>query len=138
MALQFQLAQTPSLSDLPFYNYSGADIPSGISVSIDTVNLLGNAGVPGIGIVLPAASGNPVVGVTQEIIKAGSYGRVRTGGLAQTTASGAITAGTFVDAEITTGFAKVHVAAKAQIGMAMTTAANGDPVLVLVAPALNA
>lgn len=138
MSLQFQFANTPNQSDLPFYNYSGADIPAGISVSIDATNTIGTNPNYGIGIILPAASGNAVVGVTMEVIKAASYGRVRCGGIAQTTANGAITAGTFVDATITTGFAKVHVAAKAQLGLALSTAADGDPVLVLVVPALNA
>ncbi len=138
MALQFQFAQTPLASDLAVYNYTGSDIASGIAVSVDTTNVLGNAGVNGIGVIVPAASGNAVIGVTQETIKAGSYGRLRPLGVAATTANGAITAGQPVDATVTTGFAKAHVAGKAQLGIALSTAADGDPVLVLVVPAFNA
>lgn len=141
MALQFQLAKTPLPSDLPFFNYSGTDIPADVAVSIDTVNVLGNAGVSGIGIVPVAATGNVTIGVTQTVIKAGSSGPVRTCGIAVTTADGAITAGTVVDASAAAskvGFAKAHTAAKAQLGIALSTAADLDPVLVLVCPALNA
>ena len=145
MALNAQLANTPSGEDYAFKNYTGSDIPANVAVSVDTTaaNVISPTNlVDAIGVIPVAASGNPVVGVTMEIIPAGRVGRVRCGGVAPMFADGAITAGTFVDASAAAtkvGYAKVHVAAASTLGMALSTAtADGDPVLVLIAQGRNA
>lgn len=142
MALQFQLASTPCATDFPFYNYSGTDIPAGVSVQADAVNILGAAGVPGIGVVPVGATGNVIVGVTMEVIKAGSYGRVRCfGPIVQTFSDGVCTANGIVDGSATAsriGFAKAHAAGKFQMGIALNTTIDQDPVLVMLVGGFNA
>jgi hypothetical protein len=150
MALtNFQFSNTPSLDDQPFFNYTAVDIPAFTPVSPDTVNVLGGlattgpltgTAVQGVSVVPVAAIGNVVIGVTMEIIKAGNSGRVRAlGPLVPLVADGAIVAGVTVDASSTAGrSAKSHTAAKFQIGVALSTAADADPVLVMLLGALNA
>lgn len=144
-ALQF--ASVPLPSDIACYNFSSTDIPSGVAVMIDGTNVMGTAGDgPGVANV----SGTPyAIGVTMEIIKAAGTsgsptagpGRVRTQGIAPMTANGSITAGGVVDASTTSlkiGFAVAHVTGHPQLGVAMSTAVDAEPVLVLIQPANNA
>jgi hypothetical protein len=142
MALQFQLSNAPSESDFAFFNYSGSDIPAFVSVQADAVNVVGTNPNEGIGIVPVAVTGNVVIGVTMEVIKAGSYGRVRCfGPIAQTFADGVVTANGIVDGSATAsriGFAKAHAAGKNQLGIALSTAADQDPVLVMLVGGFNA
>lgn len=140
MALwNIQLSTAPSLNDFAFKNNTGSDIASGVCVIIDATNALSSALTDdGISVKLPTADGQLSVGVTMEIIKNGNVGRVRTGGMAVVTASGVVTAGGPVMAESATGKGKAAGAAKAQVGIALSTAADADPLLVLVCPAFNA
>ena len=139
-----QLAQTPNNNDQPFFNYGGTDLPVGIAIALDSTNIVGASGsAQGIGVMLAAASGDPVIGVTMETIPAGGYGRVRAlGPICAMTADGAITAGTYVDASAVAskkGFAKAHAAGKATIGIALNPAsADGDLVLVMLVGGFNA
>ncbi len=143
----FQFANVPLPSDLAVYNFSSSDIASNLAVMIDATNVVGTAGdAPGIAVV----SGTPyAVGVTMEIIKAAgtsgvptaTSGRIRTQGLVWMTANGTITAGGVVDASTTSlkvGWAVAHVTAHPQLGVAWSTAADGEPVLVLLQPSNNA
>ncbi len=138
-----QLGQIPSTTDQPYRNYSGTDIPSNVAVSVDATNQIGPIGNEGVGIIPVAASGNVVIGVTMETIKAGSEGRVRAlGPTAWMKADGAITAGAYVDASAAAtkvGWAKAHAAGKATIGIALNSAdADGDFVLVMLVGGFNA
>jgi len=134
-----QLSTAPGLLDFPFMNNTGSDIAAGLAVVVDSTNALSSSNtVDGVSVKLPAADGALGVGVTMEVIKAGNFGRVRTGGQAAGTASGAITAGAAVMVESATGKIKASGAGNAQIGIALTTAADGDPVLVQIVPAKNA
>lgn len=142
MALQFQLSNTPGATDYPFFNYGVTDIPAFVSVQADATNVIGTNPNEGIGIVVVGATGNVVIGVTMEIVKAGSYGRVRCfGPIAQTFADGAISANGIVDGSATAsriGFAKAHAAGKNQLGIALSTAIDQDPVLVMLVGGFNA
>lgn len=134
-----QLAQTPAATDFPFHNYSGSDIAANIAVALDdTKDIATNSS--GIGVKLPAASGDPCVGVTQEVIPAGGYGRVRCfGPIAQMTAKGANTAGAWVMAEITTGNAIAATTGKTGIGIALNAStSDGDLLLVMLSTGYNA
>lgn len=139
MAFNAQLSQTPTYADLPFYNYSSSvTISAGTAVSVDSTNVIGGAN-EGVGIVPIAAVGNVAVGVAMESIPPLSYGRVRTAGTVAMTADGAITAGAVVDGSNTANkTAKSHTATKFQIGVALSTAADGEAVLVLLCLANNA
>jgi Uncharacterized conserved protein (DUF2190) len=138
-----QISQTPSQTDQPYRNYGGTDIPANVAVSVDATNQIGPVGNEGVGIIPVAASGNVVIGVTMEKIKAGEQGRVRAlGPTAWMQADGAITAGTYVDASAATnkvGWVKAHAAGKATIGIALNgAAADGDLVLVMLVGGFNA
>lgn len=138
-----QLANTPIDSDLPCINNSVTDIPAFTVVIVDATNTITNSLTTlatQIGVSLPATGGNPSValGVTQEIIKANavSSGRVRVAGVSQVTGDGTITAGTVVDASVTTaGRVKAHTAAKYSIGQALSTSADGEQLLILIGSA---
>jgi hypothetical protein len=143
MTVTWQLAKTPLPSDLPFYNYGGTDIPADTAVMLDTTNIMGTAG-DGVGVALPtAAAAIPLgVGVTQETIKAGgSAGRVRTQGIAQVTALCVINAGQVVQMSTTAGHlgqVEAKGAGNPQLGIALTSAQDGDSLLVLLQFANNA
>lgn len=142
MSLQLQLSSTPSGTDFPAMNKTGAgDIPAGKYVGIDASNAISSSADPGaICVKLPASDGDPVVGITMEtLVDGGQATKVRFfGPIAKATASGGITAGNYVMAEGTTGKAKATTSAKASGGMAMTTASDGDDVLIMLGGAKNA
>lgn len=142
MALQDQIATTPLAYDEVFFNYSTTtDIAAYTVVAIDTTNYVNDGTHYAPGVILPATGGNPTLslGITQEIIKFGQSGRVRTLGLSYCTANGTITVGGTVDADVTTaGRILAHVAGKASLGQARSGGASGDTVLVFVCPSLNA
>jgi hypothetical protein len=137
------------LADLPITgggtvtckNYGGTDIPSGSGVLLDTTNVQGSNSAPGV--VLPTAAGGVAgtLGIAMETIPAGKNGRVMYAGGYPMIADGAITAGNFVqisDTAAKMGRAKLCGAATIQLGQALSTAADGDPVLVLIDKAKNA
>jgi hypothetical protein len=130
-------------------NYStSADIPANRIVLLDTTNLM-TTSLPR-GVVLPTASGGVAgtFGVTTEILYARSsstanpkVGRVAVEGVISVPADGAITAGNYVQASDTSGklgYAKVAGAGVQQIGQALTTAADGEMVQILIDKARNA
>lgn len=132
-----QLAQTPSYGDFPFHNYGVTDIVPNVAVKVDASNDL-SANSKGIGIaVIATAATDAPIGVTLETIPAGGSGRVRTQGIVQMFADGAITAGAYVDASATSlkvGFAKAHVSGQCTVGIALNaTTSDSDLVLVLLA-----
>lgn len=135
-----QLANTPIDSDIACINNSVTDIPAFTVVIVDATNTVTSSLTTlatQIGVSLPATGGNPSVafGITQEIIKANavSSGRVRVAGISQATGDGAITAGTVVDASVTTaGRVKAHAAGKYSFAQALTTSADTEQLLVLI------
>jgi len=136
--LNFQVASTPSYGDFAVKNYSTTvTIPSNVFVVCDTTNVLGAvSSADGIGVMLPSGDGTQVgIGITMESIAPGATGRIRSLGTAVTTADGAITAGGFVQATNDSnkvGFAKALAANATASGVALNTAADGDPCLVLL------
>lgn len=141
--LNIQLSQTPGATDFPFLNKSGAEIPEGCAVEVDTAVNLGDAGVLGVPIKVVATDGDPALGVTMERIPDGATGRVRClGPIAAMKADGAITAGAYVMASggaSKKGFAKAAGAAKGSLGIALNPAsADNDLVLVMLGGAKNA
>lgn len=144
-----QMASVPMPSDIPVQNYSASvDIAAYQCIVLDTGNLVTNSATAlngGVSVILPTVVDSThsadAFGITQEIIKAGQTGRVRTGGISLAIADGAITAGAWVDASTTTakvGKVRAHVAANQTIGIALETAADGDTIQVLVLPGKNA
>ena len=139
MALNAQVSSNPSLDDFPFFNYGATDIPAFVTVKVDPANTVG-AGQEGIGITLTSntTDGDTNIGVTTQIIKAGTSGLVRTAGLAVCIADGAITAGSWVYAAGAdagkVGYVKLDPAAssKPTVGLALSTAVDGDQVLVML------
>jgi hypothetical protein len=122
--------------DLPVTNYGATDIPAGVAVKLDTTagNYLG---------VLPFTSSDQgkAFGVTVDAIKAGRPGRLRKLGSVLMTARGTLNPGDVVMASVDVGFegqAKACAAATAQIGVALTIAADGGTVAVWLNPARNA
>jgi hypothetical protein len=143
-----QFATTPLPSDLPFYNYGAAAIGVNKVVCIDSTNTLdGTIGNDGVGVIVAAVSGVVAeIGITMEIINGTTFnsaganaGKVRTQGVATATADGTITAGmtcTSIGAT-TTGNVIAGTAggaAKPYVGIALTSAVAGDPILILVQP----
>ena len=129
--------------DLPFFNYSVTDIPSGTAVLMDAANPA-SGDSPG-GVVIPTGSGGVVgtIGVTIETIVANAAqpGRVRVNGVALCTSDGSITTGTEVQASDTggkVGRVKTCAAATTQLGIALNTTVDGDILRVLIAVAKNA
>lgn len=123
------------LADEVYKNYSASDIPAGTAVLQD--------GTYDDGIVVPTAGGGvaKTIGVTVENIPAGGRGRVATYGIAPATAHGAVDAGTAVqvsDTALHLGQVKTCGAATTQLGVAVNTAADGEPVRVRIFVAKNA
>ena len=126
--------------DLPFHNYGGTDIPAGTGMLMDTVNVQSSNLAPGV--VVPTAAGGVVgtLGIAIETIPAGKNGRVRLYGAYPMICDGAITAGAFVQVSDTAGKmgrVKTKGAGVIQLGQALGTGADGDPILVLVDKAQN-
>lgn len=123
--------------DHSFYNGTGADIAANRGVLLDSAA----ASQPAVK--LPSAAGGVVgtIGVTVDAIKNGAWGRVRLLGSALMTADGAITAGDTVqisDTAAKMGSAKVVALATRQLGIALSTAADGAEVEVWIDRAKNA
>lgn len=127
--------------------YGSADIPEGRIVLLDTSNTFG-ANQPR-GVVLPTASGGVAgtYGITIETLRAKNasgelrVGRVRIAGSYWVPANGSITAGDAIQASDTAdklGYAKTAGAGVEQVGKAITSAADGEMVLVEIARARNA
>jgi hypothetical protein len=141
MSLFLQLAQTPSPFDIPVRNYGNTDIPANTAVVLDTTNYVNAATLDdGIGVMLPATgvAGPLAIGITMETLKAGgSAGRLRPAApTAFGVAHNTVNVGSVVDAENVAaheGQIVAHVAGKPQLGIALTQAADGDNVLVLLA-----
>lgn len=142
MAQYNQISDVPAYGDFPFKNYGGSTIPANVAVIIDTSNVVSVTGSNNaIGIALPGSAGVPVVGVTKADIPAGATGIVRTSGIAAIKCEGSVTAGTLLQASVTSnkvGWGKALTAAAAQIGMALTSSTNGELIDVLLQPANNA
>jgi hypothetical protein len=142
------MANFNQLADLPITgggtitckNYGGTDIPAGTGVLADTTNVQGSNAAPGV--VVPTAAGGVAgtFGIAMETIPAGKNGRVMYAGGYPMIADGAITAGNFVqisDTATKMGRVKLCGAATIQIGRAVGSAADGDPVLVIIDIAKN-
>lgn len=144
MALYNQLASTPSYGDIPAKNYGGSTLSAKTAVIVDTSNVTSvtsAAANDGVGVAVAGAAGVPVVGVLLEDIATLSTGRLRTSGIAVMKCEGTITAGTLLQVSVTAskvGWAKALTAAKAQIGMALSSSTDGEDILVLLQPANNA
>src|SRR5437879_3068567 len=99
MALNLQLSSAPGFGDFAFLNLTNADIPAGRYVKIDTAHQISasNQTQQGLAIMPIATDGDVAIGITMEkAVSLGPAVRVRTLGMAVTTADGAITGGTYV------------------------------------------
>lgn len=140
-----QMAQFPTVYDIPVLNKTGSDIDAGTVLSIDSSNLMSNALTSVTAVcVKPSPTGSDpalAFAVALDAIKDGQTGRARgPGGIALVKCDGAVTAGTVVDASATTaGRVKAHTAAKYSFAYALATGADADfiPALIL-GPAPNA
>jgi hypothetical protein len=148
MADTYQHSSAYAAGDLAFHNYGLTDIPANVGVNLDltSTSLVANSTTAPIpdayGIVLPTASATVLegIGVTMEVIKAGTRGRVRTQGIAPMIANGTVTAGDCVMISSTTaklGWAVTQTSALPQCGKALTTATDGNLVDVLLRFAFN-
>jgi len=127
--------------DVTCQNYGVTDIPANTAVLFDTSNPPSGAGV--FGVVVPTTSGavTPVAGITVERIPAGGQGRLRMLGGGVTTASGSITVGDTLQVDSASGKegrVKTQTSATQQIGLALNSAADGDPITVWIFIAKNA
>lgn len=120
--------------DLPVKNYGGSDIAAGKVVKADTSNPASGSDLPGVAV---ATGTTGVLGIAVETIPAGGTGRVRFLGAYPTTADGSITYGGFVEGA-SGGKAKALESGARAFGIALSTASDGEPVLVWMAPANNA
>lgn len=142
MTIYAQLAGTPSYTDFPVVNLGGSDIAAGSPLAVDSsvaISVSNFAG--GVGVKTPASSGDAVFAVALETLVAGKAGKARFAGpVAVVTASsgGGITAGTFVEASSTAGYVLTQTSGKATIGLALTTAAASEQLLIMLAVANNA
>lgn len=137
MAVINQLSgvSTSNGMDLPFKNYSGADIPAGTALICDSSNAPGTNTPGGV---LTTADSTKCIGFALTVLKAGGMGMVRCGGLAVAIAGAAITYGVPVMTN-SSGQVVTQTSGLTQIGIAMSAAtASTDQVLVLIAPAKNA
>lgn len=145
MTYNVQMAGTPGYTDLPFFNYAVTDIPAGCCVKIDAANAIkaANPSIEGIGVLITDTAGDVVVGVTVDIIKASQSGRVRCPApIAVCLADGTVTANTYVMASGTgttkKGYVKTQTTGLATAGIALTGAADTEPVLVMLSNGKNA
>ena len=143
MGLNLQIAENGYDIDLPAANYTGTDIPANYLVQVDTTYYnSASQTIDGVGVALPTGSGVRCVGVTLEIIKAGSAagtpntaGRVRFfGPLAVCIATAAINVNAQVMADNgTAGYVKTYASSAVVLGIALTQAgAAGDQILVML------
>ena len=143
MAITIQYASQPLPGDVARVNYSGTDIPANIFVQLDATNVVGVSTNTGVGVVIPTAAGAIPhgIGCTMETLKAGDAGRVRTQGDVLAIANGAVTAGQVLMISTTAaklGWVSTQTAAQPQCGIALSSAADGESVLVQIAFAKNA
>lgn len=126
-----QHATIPLASDLSVKNTeASADIAVNTVVKLDASNLV-SATQPYPGVVI-ATTDDVALGVTLEAIPNGKTGRIRPIGVVTCICSAAITAGAQVQAS-TVGKVKTLVAAKPQVGQALTTTTtDGDRLLVML------
>lgn len=125
-----QHASIPLATDLSVKNTeASADIAVGTLVRLDATNVASaTQPLPGV---LITTTDEVALGVAIENIPNGKVGRIRPLGVAYCIASAAITAGAQVQCS-TAGKIKTLVAAKPQVGQALTAAgADGDRVLVI-------
>lgn len=123
--------------DAPFFNYSGADIPAGSVVKIDTTNV--PSPTKGAGVVVTAATTDVPIGIAVDKIPAnGAYAaKVRCCGQAVAIANGAVTVGDLLMPNAA-GAVSTQTAGKPQIGVALNSATNGQTVVTSIACAKNA
>jgi hypothetical protein len=137
-ANDYQYARTPKPSDIGVAVYGGTAITTGLCVTLDTGNLMPTK--PIIGVQRSTTDDN-ILGVAVENIAAsGGQGRVACGDgdIVQCVASGAITAGTYVQAGAN-GKVATAGAAKPLVGLALTTTtADNDLILVMLRISKNA
>jgi hypothetical protein len=145
-----QFAKNPGWPQLPVFNNSTTTaIAAFVAVKIDSGDLIADANPTNasIAVVAAASDGDVCIGVTTEAIAASGGGNVAYGSIVPLgstvpmTADGAITAGTYVMASggsSKKGFAKAITSATSSIGIALTTAADGEPVLVMLVGGKNA
>ena len=132
--------------EVAFMNNTGADIPSGSAVVLDTTNVLGGTALTpyAVSCMLPASAGGAQgggIGITMFDTPAGASGLVRVYGTAVGVSDGAITAGARVrasDTALKMGRVKACAAGEAQFGIALNTTVDADPVLVLFRGGFNA
>jgi hypothetical protein len=137
--LDYQIGDKPDPDgDVAVVNYTGATLPIGTLVVLDTVNQMGGP-TPGATYwnsphyaVKKPATGVPAtgsLGVLLANLPAGQTGVVRTRGIENVTARGAVAAGHLVSICSTASFEGRGQSAGSSdeaLGMAMVTAADGD------------
>lgn len=144
MAMTFQLASSPLPTDEVARNYltAGNDIAAKAVVMIDASNIVGTAG-DDIGVKITTTGGSvdfPYGVALETIVSSGSSARVRTAGRAVCVAHGSITAGDVVMVSATAAHAgqvKTQTPGNPQLGQALTSAADGEDVLVQLCIAKN-
>lgn len=135
MAVIEQLGGLPVTgADVSFKNFGVSDIAAGTVVKADTSNPPSPT-LPG-GVVAVTDDTN-VLGVALETLVAGKMGRVRLAGGAVCTAGGTITFGDVV-MSANTGTVVAQTAGKYQLGIALSSAASTEKVLVWIDKAKNA
>lgn len=140
MADTYQFSSAPMAGDIAVKNAGLTDIPANVAVNLDTGNLIPT--VDSICVVRPTTSATVIeaIGVTLEIIKAGTTGRVRTQGIVPMIASGTVTADQCVMAGTASGkegYGATQTTALPQIGKALSTATDGNTFLLLISKAFN-
>lgn len=141
-----QMANNPAYPTLPVASASLA-IPGGVAVKLDTAKLIADANPTqqSLFVVVAASDADPCIGVTVAPIASGGDNgaiySIGSGAVVVMTADGAITAGGWVIASggsSKKGFAKAQSAAQMAIGIALSTAADAEAVLVLLCGCKNA
>lgn len=137
MAVINQLSgvSTSNGMDLIVKNYTGADIPVGTAVKVDTGN------VPGTNLplgVVQTTSDQLCIGFALSTIPAGKTAAIRCGGVAVGIAGAAVTVGVPVMSN-SSGQVVAQTAGLYQIGYALSAGTVAtDQIMVLIAPAKNA
>ena len=129
MAQPNQLANK-DLLPIAVYNGSGSTITEGYAVALDASYPPATWGAPGVKLTTGATDS---IGFAKANIPTGKFGFVQCAGIARAIAGGAITFGTTL-AVMTTSAGKVvaKTATNRSIGVPLSTAADGDEVLVLM------
>ena len=143
-----QFANTPGVLKIGVKNKTGATLKAGTAVVLDTNNLIADASATTDGIYVAAPSGTDgaagVIGVLLADVIDGATGDAvprSSGAIVAMKADGSITAGaqlmatTDSSAGHTPGDAKTLSGGRPQLGLALTTAADLEQVLVLLCDA---